>query len=211
MLALGVGALAALMLTGRLHAQPGAAGVKVAVVNVGMVFHKYEKAQAFKGKMEKVLEPFRQQAEPIRKQMVDWSEAMKSKGFDPSKREQYERGILDCKRKLEDIERDARKAIGKEQEDQIVTLFKEVAGFVQSYAKSNGIHLVVAYGESFEGDLFSFTNVNRKMQGMDLGGTTPLYVGPGVDISLPIADSLNNWYRSVTAQGGGVQPAGAKK
>lgn len=214
-LALGMATLAALTLACRLYAQqtaPQETPIKVAVVNVGLVFSKYEKAKAFKGKIEKTLEPYRQQAEILKKQMVDWSEAMKSKDFDPSKRDQYERGILNNKRKLEDLDQEARKALGKEQEEQIVTLFKEVAGATQAYAKANGIHAVLAYGEAFEGDLYSFININRKMQGMDLGGTTPLYIGAGVDISTGIIDTLNNWYKAASnASGGNVTPVSGQK
>ena len=42
----------------------------------------------------------------------------------------------------------------------------------------------------------TFPNINRKMQGMDLGGVCPLYIADGLDVSLDVVTSLNAAYDS---------------
>lgn len=195
-LALGL-ALATLVGSGaRLLAQQPASGTtRVAIVNVGLVFTKYHKAKTYKDQMEKLLEPYQTEGKKLKKEMLDWTEFMKSPKFDPKERDRYDAGIRNNQRKLEDLEMQVRKLAGKTQEDQITYLFKEVNTAVQSYAQANGIHVVLAYGEQTEGDAFNFGNINRKMQGMDLGSCTPLFHVPGVDISEAVAEMLNSAYQ----------------
>src|SRR5205823_6255678 len=89
--------------------------------------------------------------------------------------------------------------VGKRQTDQITTLYKDMNDTVTVYAKSNGIHLILAYGEQLEGNPFNFTNVNRQFQGMDLGAAHPIYVERGLDISAAVASILNQQYRAAPA------------
>ncbi len=210
MLALGLAALAMACFSSHFQAQTTTppAATRVAIVNVGLVFSKYEKAKLYKAEMEAMLQPFRLEGEKLKKEMLDWAEAMKHPKFDLKERDRYEQGILANKRKLEDLDREARKLVGKKQEDQIVTLYKDVANTVQAYAQANGIHLVLAHGEQIEGDLYAFPNINRKMQGMDLGSTSPMFFVGGVDISQAIADTLNAPYRNGTLQ---VTPVSGQK
>ena len=169
--------------------------MRVAIVNVGLVFTKYDKAVAFKSNMEKLVEPYKQEAEKLKKEALAWTEYMKSPKFDPKERERYETGIKANQRKLEDMEGQVRKLVGKTQEDQITTLFKEVQTTIQSYAQSQGIQVVLGYGEQIDGDLYSIANINRKMQGMDIGGCNPLFHLPDVDISRQVIQILNTNYQ----------------
>src|SRR5262249_36340348 len=146
----------------------------------------------------------RAQGDKLKKEIMSWQEAMNHPSFKKEERERYEQAIVANKRKLEDLDREARAKIGKRQEEQITILYKDVSDKVDAYAKNNGIHIVLAYGEQFEGDLFAFPNLNRKMQGMDLGSVHPLYVMPGLDISNAVIDVLNQSYR---AAGGAAVPA----
>lgn len=205
-LVLGLAALLGACGALRLWAQPTAAptSTRVAIVNIGLVFTKYEKAMAYKKQMEKMVEPHRLEGEKLKKEMIDWSEAMKSPKFDLKERDRYEAGIRHNKRMLEDLELKVRKLVGKAQEDQIINLYKEVTGAVEAYAKANGIHLVMGYGEQIDGDLYSIANINRKMQGMDLGSCNPMFHVPGIDISQQVADILNRSYQNA----GGQAPAG---
>ena len=78
--------------------------------------------------------------------------------------------MLEHKRALEDLQRTMQEKVGKRQTEQITILYRDVQGAVETYAKENGFHLVLAYGEQIDGaDVFNFPNINRKMQGMDLG------------------------------------------
>jgi Skp family chaperone for outer membrane proteins len=200
-LAVGMGALLLVSPTGRLQAQPSAAGTRVAIVNVGLVFSKYEKAKFLKAELETTLKPFKTQGEKIKDEYVKYGEAYKKSAATMSQKdkEQYENYLLKLKRDMEDLDMQARKLIGKKQEDQIVVLYKEVVGAVQAFAQANGYQLVLGYGQQIEGDVNSFANINRIMQGMDLGSATPLFMLGGVDISQLVTDSLNAAYRQVPA------------
>jgi Skp family chaperone for outer membrane proteins len=195
-LALGLAAVMLGGLTGQLQAQPTAAGTRVAVVNVGLVFSKYEKAKFYKTELETTLKPYKEKGEKIAGEMKKYGDPLKNGLItDPKMKDQYTQYLLKLKRDMEDLDAEARKLIGKKQEDQIVTLFKEVTGAIQAFAQSNGYHLILGYGQQIEGDMYSFANINRMMQGMDLGGTTPLFLVGGMDISQPVVDMLNAHYR----------------
>ena len=126
--------------------------------------------------------------------MKSWHEEMQKQGFDQKKKEQYDAGILNNKRKLEDMQRDIQKLIGKKQEDNLVTLWKDVNTGIEAVAKAYGFQIVFGYGDPMEKELMHlFPNINRKMQAMDLGSTVPLYVHDSVDLSKIITDTLNAW------------------
>lgn len=209
-------ACVSLIVVGKVFTQgPASAGTtRVAVVNVGAVFQKYDKANLYKKEMDDMLKPFRLEAEKLKKEMIDWKKAMETPGFDKAQKERYEAGILANQRKLEDLDREARRRIGKKQEEQIVLLYKDVAGQVETYAKTNGIHLVLAYGDPAEGDHFTFPNINRKMQGMDLGCTNPMFFTAQADITMDIVNNLNNRLRTSgngAPAGGTIVPTGLQK
>ncbi len=206
-LLVGLGALVLGSQTGRLEAQQSAAGTRVAVVNVGLVFSKYDKAKFYKSELEQTLKPFKEKGEKIAAEMKTYGVPLQEKKVtDPKLKDQYEQYLLKLKRDMEDLDMQAKKLIGKKQEDQIVALYKEVVGAIQAFAQSNGYQLVLGYGQQIEGDVYTFPNINRIMQGMDLGSTTPLFLAGNVDISQSIIDTLNAHYRSAgnAAAPGGV-------
>ncbi len=178
-------------------------GTRVAIVNVGLVFSKYEKAKFYKSELETTLRPFKTEGEKIAENMKKYAAAAKDKNVDAKLKDQYEQYLLKLKRDMEDLDMQARKQIGKKQEDQIIILYKEVTGAIQAFAKSNNYQLVLGYGQQIEGDPYSFANINRMMQGMDLGSATPIYLEGSVDISQAIVDTLNAYYRG----GAGTVPA----
>ena len=211
LLALGVVGLSLAGYCGtRVTAQPAAATgpTRVAVVNIGMVFSKYEKAKNFKNELEGAIKPFKDQAEKHRKDILAFDEAIKTGKYAQGyKKEDYDRGILDRKRKLEDLDREVRALVGKKQEDQLVQLWREVNEKIQAYALSNGFHVVMGYGDPMTAEeLASFPNINRKMQGMDVGAAVPLFVAPGLDVSNDVVRALNDAYQRT---GGQVTPASA--
>jgi Skp family chaperone for outer membrane proteins len=201
---------AALALAGGSHLtaqQP--APTRVAIVNIGLVFTKYAKADAYKRQMEKLLEPYQLEGKKLKKEMLDWTEQMKNPKFDLKDRERYEYHIKEHQRKLEDLELTVRKLIGKTQEEQIIGLFREVEDAIKRYATAQAISVVLGYGEQTDGDLYAFPNINRKMQGMDLGGLNPMFVAPGIDISQPVIDMLNaNFQRNAVIPASGSVPLG---
>ena len=80
MLALGLVAVALACCGRLLYAQQAgvpAGQMRVAIVNMGLVFTKYEKAVALKTQLERSVEPYKQEAEKLKKDMLSWAEAMK--------------------------------------------------------------------------------------------------------------------------------------
>ena len=185
------------------HAQQ--AGTKVAVVNIGTVFNKYQKAIDFKKMMEDTLKPYKDQAEKIKKDVLAYQGGINNPQTDIKLKEQYQQAIVKLKRQLEDLDGEARKIIGKKQEDHLIQLYKEVATHIQAVASSNGFHLVLGFGEPPDADLFTFVNINRKLTAMDMGALVPLYHHASLDISELVAASLNRSYGGTTATPTGQQ------
>ena len=192
-----------LCLAGQARAQ--GTGTRVAVVNIGVVFTKYEKAKNFKEEMERDLKPFKDEAEKIKKNVLDYQNAINNPKVPEKDKEQYAAYLRTLKRQLEDLDLEARKKIGKRQEEHLVQLYKEVSAQIQTVASSNGIHLVLGFGEPPNEDLLSFMNINRKLTGMDMGSTVPLYFNPALDISEHVVAALNQAYRGTSATPTGGQ------
>lgn len=177
---------------------------KVGVVNVGLLFTKYNKAVTFKKELEGDLAPLKGEAEKIKNTMQQHQDWIKKYGTqDPAQKEKSEKALRDGQRALEDLDLQARKLIGKKQEAQLVQLYKEVQAAVQSYGQQAGYHVIFAYGDPPDTDLFTFGNINRKMSGMDMGGVVPFYVQNGLDVSNDVLQRLNYAYQ----QAGGAAAA----
>src|ERR1700730_18266572 len=86
---LGLALLVQGSLTGRLQAQQ--TGTRVAIVNVGLVFSKYEKAMFYKQELETTLKPYKEKGEKINAQAKIYGDPLKEKKVtDPKLKEQYE-------------------------------------------------------------------------------------------------------------------------
>ena len=188
------------------QAQAQTTGNRVGVVNVGVVFTKYQKAVQFKAEMEAVLKPYKDQAEAIKKNVLAHQEALAKPGLDEKTKDQYQQNLRVLKRQLEDLDLEARKKIGKRQEEHIVQLYKEVNQHVSAVASANGIHLVLGYGEPPDlTELFGLQNVDRKLTMMNMGGVVPLYFHSSLDISEVVVQSLNRSFGGTTATPTGNQ------
>lgn len=208
--------LAGGLTAGRSHAQaPGQLpATKVGVVNIGLLFTKYYKAQIMKKELENDLLPLKAEAEKIKaimKQHQEWLEANnKKEQKDAVQAEKSMKAMRDGQRALEDLDVQARKLIGKKQETQLVMLYKEIHAAVQSHAQQNGYHMVFAYGDPpDQPDPFTFQNINRKMGGMDMGAAVPYYWQTGLDISSDVLARLNP-PGTAPPGGGGLRPAGGQ-
>lgn len=184
-------------------------GTKVAVVNIGLVFNKYERAKAFKRELEATLEQPRKEAKKLMEEMDGWAEKIrKNPTMAKVERDSLEDAIYKHKQRLDTMNRDITKLLGKKSEDNLVVLWKEVNDCIEAVSKAYGFQVVMGYGDPMEkNDLNLFPNVNRKMQAMDAGSTVPLYVHGSVDLSSAVADTLNHWLQEAQKKQGLV-PAG---
>lgn len=208
-----VSAVSTAFVVSRLAAQQGAAPVpapvqapavtRVALINVAKVFQEYDKAKFYKDEMQRLAEPKRLLRDKLAKEIISWKQAMTDPKFDPAQKERYERGIVNNQRQLEDLDREMRQMLGEKNEQQYVQLYKDVSDAVQRYAQANNFHVVLAYIEPTQGDPFTITNILRKVQGMDMGGTvTGMFMAPGVDISSAVVDLMNQNYRAAAGSPG---------
>jgi len=178
---------------------------KVGYVNIGVIFTKYQKATAFKKELEEAVKGIKVEIETLGKQAKQWEDYMRTKDFPEKSREQYEAGIRGNKRKIEDLQLQAQKSIGKRQEEQLIVIYKEIVSATQGYAAANGYHAVMAFGDpTDQNDLFNVMNIDRKLKGMDLGGIVPLYFDRSLDVSEAIVGTLNASYRPQPVTGTGT-------
>lgn len=205
----GVLATALIVLAGgtasvQAQGQPSLAATKVGTVNIGLLFTKYKKAEIMKKELENELAPLKAEAEKIKSIVQSHIDYLKKFGekADPAQAETSRKAVKDGERALEDLDMRARKQIGKKQETQLIQLYKEIHAAVQMYAQQNGYHVVMAYGDPSDQDLFTFQNINRKMMSMDSGAAVLYYTQTNLDISQDVLARLNAMY----AGGGGAAP-----
>lgn len=182
--------------SGTAHGQGSLPATKVGTVNIGLLFTKYNQAIVLKRQLESDIGPLKKKAEEVKDIMRQHEEWLK-KNPDTSKpeiaqqAEKSRRAMVDGKRALEDMEVQARNLVGKKQESQLIQLYKEIHAGVQMYAQQNGYHVVFAYGDPADQDQFSFQNITRKMNAMDMGAAVPFYAQNGLDISNEVLARLN--------------------
>jgi hypothetical protein len=164
-----------------------------------------------KAELERTLEPFKTKAKKLTDEMKAWSEEMRKPTFPAKDKATYDGAIVKNQRQLEDMDREIKNLLGKTQEENLVTLWKEVNTGIERVAQAYGFQIVLGYGDPMDKETLNlFPNVNRKMQAMDLGSTVPLYVHGSVDLSQAIADTLNSWLPK-DVQGTPTSTGGAKK
>jgi Skp family chaperone for outer membrane proteins len=217
----GLAALAVLAYVGtQLWAQqPGGpaqaaapAQTRIAVINLLQVIKNYNKAKFYETELDQTLKPFRDKGEELKKSLLGWQTYLsdpKNNGIGAEEREKGEKNVLNAKRQLEDLDKEARKAFGKKREQQVVQLYREIDDAVKRYAASNGFHLVLSYGEPINpSDLYSAQNIARKLEGIQMGGAcAPMYLSDGMDISGAVTDALNRAYPGTGTPVGTGSPA----
>jgi Skp family chaperone for outer membrane proteins len=189
------------------------ATTRIAFVNIETVLQQYTKAKVYKEEMDKMLEPFRQKAEGLKRTIMQWkNELVTGKTSDGKavNKEQWENGVRLKTRELEDLQIQVGNLYRSHSEKQIVQIYKEVDEAVQAHARTNGFQAVFCYGESTLVDPLGIENIIRKIRGMESTGCAMvMHMAPGLDISVPVATALNRSYASAGAAAGssGVTPA----
>jgi Skp family chaperone for outer membrane proteins len=217
----GLAALVAAYVGNQLWAQQGQpvavaapATTRIAFVNIETVLQQYKKALVYKQEMDKMLEPHRLEAEKLKKEIFQWKadlqKGVTSDGKQVNK-EQWENGIRVNTRKLEDLQILVGNLYRQASEKQIVQIYKEVDEAVKAHALGHGFQAVFCYGDSTQMDPLGIENIVRKIKGMEATGCVmPMYMAPGLDISVPVADALNRSYAAAgAATPSGVTPAAA--
>src|SRR5262249_24212562 len=101
-------------------------GTRVAAVNIGKVFNEYKRAIAFKTELEHTLAPYKEKAKKYTDQIKVLEDELRKPTLTETQKAQYTDSIKTNKRALEDMSADISRLLGKKQEDNLVTLWKEV-------------------------------------------------------------------------------------
>jgi len=195
MLTLGV----AIYVTSHSSAQQGG-GVgaeprtRIALVNLAQVIKSYQKVITFQQEVKGLLTPYQDKAKGIQQQIEAHTKELQKTDLQPPNREQLEKNLRAYQRQLEDLNNDAKAFWAKKNDEQMLILYKEVMDATQRYAVSHSFELVVHYNDATPEmpEYWHPGNVARKIQA---GACIPMYIHPGMEITKPIVDTLNEAFR----------------
>lgn len=162
---------------------------RVALLNLTYVVKNYTKFTTFQNELKTAVDPFQVKDTAWKKQ----GEALVKESQDPKttveKRDVIEKQLKDLQRQIEDNKNEAAKVLQKKQEDQLKILYGDVRVAAYRYAQAHGYDMVLHYNDAItEQDYNSGPNIARKMQA---GALMPIYMSPGVDVSVEIVKTLN--------------------
>jgi Skp family chaperone for outer membrane proteins len=162
---------------------------RVALINLAYVVEHDDECKALREAVKKEMTIFQDREKASRDKIEEMSKELSIPGLPAHKREALERALRAERRKMEDLQEEARRKLSRMNDDQTVALYKKVREAATRYAQAHAFELVLQYSEpGREADLDSPANVLRKMQS---AGCSPLYAAPGIDISKEIVAVLN--------------------
>jgi Skp family chaperone for outer membrane proteins len=170
--------------------------LKIAVINLPLVIKKYKKYEVYEAELKKYVEAQQAVEEKSRATLMRLNTELQKQDPTGNEHDKLEEKIKDEKRKLEDLNMEFKKEFTKKQEQQLVTLYREVEEMVQRIAESNNISLVLQYGDVIDKkDAYNPRIIQHKVLG---GVCMPMYSAPGMDISEYVYKYLNNAYAKKT-------------
>jgi Skp family chaperone for outer membrane proteins len=159
---------------------------RIALLNLTYVIKNYEKYKTFQNEIKGIIGPFQEKDASLRRQL---EELKKNLEVHPDQTDEAQRKAKDIQRQLEDNSAEAKLRLGKRSDDEMKTLFLDVADAVQKYAASHDFELVLHYNDAVtETDFLSAPNIARKL---NTGALMPLYYQRSMDISVDVVKLLN--------------------
>ncbi|NBO91530.1 MAG: OmpH family outer membrane protein [Planctomycetia bacterium] len=183
----------AVVVSSKLMAQttttPTATKSRIALLNLTYVIKNYGKFKTFQDELKASVDPFQAKDTSWKKE----GEAMAKESQDPKttaeRRDQIEKKLKELTRLIEDNKMEASKVLNKKQGEQLKILYNDVRVAAYRYAQAHGHDMVLHYNDAVtEQDYNSEQNISRKMQA---GALMPVYMAPGVDVSMDIVKALN--------------------
>jgi Skp family chaperone for outer membrane proteins len=170
---------------------------RVATVNMVVVMKGYKKFDVFRTEMDAKAKPYRDKDKELKDMYKGWQAVAQDAKKSAKEREDAENYLKTLKRQIEDNGANATKVLSALEDDKVVQLYHEIQDAVASYARPNGIHLVLQYTELVsEPDIYSPPNIKRKLQSGQVGACTPMYIADGMDISQAIVTLLNSKFQT---------------
>ena len=175
---------------------------KIAVINLQQVVKGYEKWKSFEGSYKQNYDWYNAEFEKRKARAMELKTQL-SKMSPGEEREKIEQQMRTLDREVQDLGDSAKKNLAKMQDMAAVEIYREVQQAVEHYARANDIELVVHYNDaSAPTELFNPMNIQRKMQ---TGACMPMYITPGMDITLQITDMLNQRLHAAAPTGQPMQ------
>jgi Skp family chaperone for outer membrane proteins len=162
---------------------------KVAVMNLSYIIKNYKKWEAFQNDYKTKLESFEKELRPLKDQYEEFEKELKKPGVDADKREEIGKSMRDTQRTLQNLTEDYKKVLKDFEGKSFKTIYNDVNNMAERYAKAHGFELVMHFNDgTTEDEANTDANVGRKM---GLGALFPVYVTPGMDISIEVIALLN--------------------
>jgi Skp family chaperone for outer membrane proteins len=196
-------------------AAPAAAPVRtrIGLLNISYVLKNYKKYQTYQDDVKGEYDRFDKQAKELQLKMEALNKAMKDPQTNKDKLPGMEKEMKDLTRSLQDVQEDAKAALGKKGDDKMVEMYREIQNASIRLATERGFDLIMHYNDVVDNkDYYTAPNVARKIQA---GACMPMYYANGMEISVDIVTALNAAYKPTAAAPaaapGGVTPVSGRQ
>jgi Skp family chaperone for outer membrane proteins len=172
---------------------PAASQTRIALLNLTQVIKGYNKYINFQNEMKGLLKVYEDKHTKLRTQVEGYQKDLQKPDIAPATKEQIEKDVRRLQREIEDNNNDAKAALGKRSDDEMLLLYKEVQDAASRFAMARNYDLVLSYNDvpSNSPEFFAPMSVARRMQTQAL---LPLYSAHGMDISEEVKNALNAAY-----------------
>ena len=185
---------------------PAAAQTRIALLNLTQVIKGYNKYINFQSEMKGLLKVYEDKHTKLRATIEGYQKDIQKPETSPQQKEQMTKEVTKLQREVEDNNNDAKTALGKRSDDEMLLLYKEVQDAASRFAMARNYDLVLTYNDAASNspEFFAPMNVARRMQTAAL---LPLYSAHGMDISEEVKNALNAAYGPVKAPAAGASTA----
>lgn len=172
---------------------------KIGTINLMRVVKGYKKWGAFEVEYKNSYNQFNADFEKRKARGQELQQKLPTIA-DAKAREESENELKRIQREIQDLGEQAKKQLGKMNEDMSVLIYKEIEVAVAALARSNDLELVMHYNDAIvPTEMYSAGNVQRKLQA---GPLVPIYQVPGMDLTDYIIKMLNDSYQPVVPTSG---------
>ena len=170
-------------------AVPSGTKTKVGVFNLTYVIKNYTKFKSYQDQLKSKVDPFQLRDTAYKTEGEKLAKDAQQPAANAATRDGIEKRLKELQRLIEDNKAEAQKVLVKEQEAQLVTLYKDIRMVVDKFAVSHGYDLIMHYNDVITAEEYwSPPNIARKMQA---GAAMPMYMSGTVDISDYVLTTLN--------------------
>jgi Skp family chaperone for outer membrane proteins len=181
---------------------------RIALLNLAYVIKSYKKWETFQGEFKTLYQGYEAQVNSKKGQAEALAKEINDPKTPQTAKEAKEKEIKKLQREVEDIQNDAKQALAKKSDDQMVLIYKEVRDVATRYAYSHNFDMVLHYNDATtQADFDSPMNIARKM---NAGALMPLYVANGMDISMDVVNALNAAYANAAPRPGAASAPGGR-